>query len=221
MRYLLVGNANVFISSALAARADRVVQINDCVNNRPILAAKTIAVFLINSGKHHERMARLAQSYVERGLFPQATFILPRNPEFYAEKRRELQAAGHPNADAFETTLDLARLPQGVPAQELSYADSADLRARLLAAGMEPHQDASSGMVAYDWIKRRMTPEDKLDVVGFGHAGWRGHPWAVEGRMMAADELATSVFLRDYMPRGLWRRGMDLYGRAEKLLGFV
>lgn len=220
MRILLVGNANVFISAKLAAWADRVVQINDCVNDRPALARKTTQVFLLNTGhKHHERMAALAAGFAARGTFPQASFVLPRNPAFYAEIRRALQAAGHPNEAAFAASLAPDRLPPGVPVVEISYEDSARLRESLLAQGMEPHQDASTGLIAYDWIRRRMEPGDELRVIGFGHEGWRGHPWAIERRIMAADLVETSPLLRRFMPRGLWRRGLILAARLQRLAG--
>ena len=42
----------------------------------------------------------------------------------------------------------------------------------------------STGMIAYDWLLRKLKPEDTLTVEGFTFEGWSGHPWEIESQLI-------------------------------------
>jgi hypothetical protein len=43
---------------------------------------------------------------------------------------------------------------------------------------------AEYGMIAYDWLRRRLQPSDCLFTEGFTFEVWHGHPWAIEKQLI-------------------------------------
>ena len=50
--------------------------------------------------------------------------------------------------------------------------------------GMAPACMPSTGMIAYDWVRRRLEAWDYLFTEGFTFEGWAGHPWAIERQLI-------------------------------------
>ena len=178
MRYLLVGNAPNCADAVVtkAKHADVVVQCNGCAYAEVLPSARANYVFVTNTAPQSGTIRSIEHrltSLRSLPVFTSTSIVLCRNPAAYTLAKFVLRAGFHVGKDSVE----LNRL---WPVRTVSFVSTVRLHVRLLKRGMEICQMPSTGMVAYDWVRRRLRPGDSLLLAGFTHQGWQGHPWHVE-----------------------------------------
>jgi len=180
MHYLLVGNGPTKDLARASSAADSIVQINSCRHAEQMSAEKTQHVFIANMGETVS--APLCQAIKERGaLLGEATIIRGRNPVFYTSKRAYLQTkGGGTSLDDYQLTQSWRMLAKQWPIESVSLLSSVRLEYQMLRLGMPQAAMPSTGMIAYDWLLRKLKPNDHLTVEGFTFEGWAGHPWEIE-----------------------------------------
>ncbi|MCX8504560.1 MAG: hypothetical protein ORN52_11375 [Beijerinckiaceae bacterium] len=180
MNYLLVGNGPTKNLARAADAADSIVQINHCRHAEHLSAEKTQHVFIANMGETVS--APLCQAIKERGaLLGEATIIRGRNPVFYTSKSVYLQTQSlGVSLHDYRLTQSWRMLAKIWPIKSVSLLSSVRLKYQMLRLGMPQASMPSTGMIAYDWLLRKLKPNDRLTVEGFTFEGWPGHPWAIE-----------------------------------------
>jgi hypothetical protein len=181
--YLLVGNGPAPGLAAAVRKADAVVQINDC-RHAQALPPRTRYVFLTNSGPEVSRLVGCLSSY-RREDFPYARIVLARNPAFYTLKQWLLRAMNRHWRD-YELSQAWTQLRPMWPIETVSFLSALRLDRQLRALGMPGGCMPSTGMIAYDWLSRRLDYDDTLAVEGFTFEGWEGHPWNIERQLIRA-----------------------------------
>ena len=174
MHYLLVGNGECANIAELATNADVIVQINTCRHNA-LLPKRTKYVFLINSG---DQMWNVTQQMPQE-IPLCATIILAKNRYLYWIKRRLLKAMGIPGFETFE----MCGKPP-FPVKTISFFEAAGLEYTMRRNGMGFRYHPSTGMVAYNWLRKRLKAGDTLSLAGFTFEGWGGHVWAIERELI-------------------------------------
>lgn len=182
MRYLLVGNAPNCTDAVAkkAEHADAVVQCNNCAYARMLPSVQHNYVFVTNTVRRPGTIRALEHRLTSlRSLpaFASTDIVLCRNPYAYALGRRIFRG----RFDVYRRSSVLSRF---WPVRTVSFASTVRLHMSLLKRGMEIRQVPSTGMVAYDWVRRRLQPGDSLLLVAFTHQGWQGHPWHLEREIM-------------------------------------
>jgi hypothetical protein len=71
---------------------------------------------------------------------------------------------------------------------------------------MPPSFMPSTGMVAYDWLRRRLRTGDSLAVEGFAFQGWEGHPWQIESQLIRPKELPYPWEAEGFFSNGMRER---------------
>ena len=184
MNYLLVGNGPTQNLAYASDASDSIVQINTCRHAAKLPVDKTHHIFISNMGnKVSEPMCAAIEQ--QRALLCHATVMLGRNPSFYASKRAVLQLQDWNDerldyrlTDAWRTLAPRWRV------ERVSFLASVRLEFQLRQLGMRQASMPSSGMIAYDWLLRRLKPGDTITIEGFTFEGWHGHPWAIERNLI-------------------------------------
>jgi len=184
MNYLLIGNGPIKDLARASDAADSIVQMNNCRHASRDIAAKTQHIFITNMGA--KVSGPLCQAIKTHGaLLGNATVVLGRNPLFYSSKRAFLQAQDWMAPfDDYQLTQAWRSLAKDWPVERVSLLSSMRLEYQLRRLGMHHKAMPSTGMIAYDWLLRRLKPEDTLAVEGFTFEGWSGHPWAIESQLI-------------------------------------
>jgi hypothetical protein len=166
MRYLLVGNGAATDISTKARHADAVIQINRCAHREAIAPEKMSHVCVVNVSDPTaiDGVAAMLQGL---SLPDHTKIVFTRNPTFYWLKSF---AAWLYNPDGLRCFLpfkpDVAR-----PGETVSFLAACLLELRMLKAGMPPRNMPSTGMVAFDWLSKKLNPGDSLDIDGFTFEG--------------------------------------------------
>lgn len=182
MRYFLVGNAPNCADAVVtnARHADVIVQCNGCTYAEFLPSAQVNYVFVTNTAPEPGTISAIERrltSLRSLPVFTSTSIVLCRNPHAYRLGKYVLRAGFHIRKESVE----LNRL---WPVRTVSFVSTVRLHMRLLRLGMRMSQMPSTGMVAYDWVRRRLRPTDSLLVAGFAHQGWPGHPWDLEREMI-------------------------------------
>ena len=165
MRYLLI-----------AAHADVIIQCNGCTYAEVLPSVQDNYVFVSNTAPKPEIIGAIEHrltSLRSLPVFTSTSIILCRNPRAYTLGAYLLRGRLNVRTEFFE-------LNRFWPVRAVSFVSTVRLHTSLLKLGMQIRQMPSTGMVAYDWIRRRLRPTDSLLVAGFTHQGWQGHPWHLE-----------------------------------------
>jgi hypothetical protein len=179
MRYLLVGNGAATDIATKAKHADAVIQINRCAHREAIAPEKMSHVCVVNTvdpAAFHDTVAML------RGLnLPAHTkIVFTRNPAFYWLKSF---AAWLYNPDGLRCFLPF-KIDLAWSSETVSFLATCLLEFRMLRAGMPLRNLPSTGMVAFDWLSKKLRPGDSLDIDGFTFEGWDRHSWDVERQLI-------------------------------------
>ena len=180
--YLLIGNATGQTEKVAhaAAQADVIVQINHCHYADVLPKVRACYLFLANTGIHTGAITDHLLSICHMPVFNNTTLLLARNPAFYTIKKYLLQARRLELAKDYVVNEQWEPASRLWPTETISFLSAVMLDLALSRRGMPPSYQPSTGMIAYDWIRRRLRPHDRLAVEGFTFEGWRFHPWAVE-----------------------------------------
>ena len=192
MRFLLVGNGPAGDLARASAEADSIIQINTCRHASQLDAGKTHHVFIVNMGQTVS--AHLCETIHGNGaLLANATIMLTRNPFFYAAKRAFLQARSwHQTFHDYQLTESWKSLVKTWPIERISAFAALRLERKMRRLGMDLESMPSTGMIAYDWLHRRLKPGDTLTVEGFTFEGWKGHPWAIESQLIRSVDAVSN-----------------------------
>ena len=182
MRYLLVGNAPNCADAVVAnaKHADVIVQCNGCAYAELLPSAQANYVFVTNTAPKRGTISSIERHLTSLRSLPVFTstyIVLCRNPTAYTLAKYALRADFHVRKDSVE-------LSRHWPVRIVSFVSTVRLHVRLLNRGMAMGQMPSTGMVAYDWVHRRLRSTDSLRLAGFAHHGWSGHPWDLEREMI-------------------------------------
>jgi hypothetical protein len=190
MRYLLIGNAENCTDAVAeaATRADIIVQINTCRYAELLPRVRANYVFVTNSGSAADTdadkiMDRLL-SLRARPVFHTTRLILARNPAFYTLKKYWLCARRPSPWRAYNIQQQWRALRKIWPMQSVALLPTVRLEREMRMLGMAPACMPSTGMIAYDWVRRRLEAWDYLFTEGFTFEGWAGHPWAIERQLI-------------------------------------
>jgi hypothetical protein len=167
MRYLLVGNGPAKNIRDKARHADAVIQINHCAHRAEIPAEKMSHVFVVNT-TDTASASRVVGMIYSLDLPPQTRFLFSRNPAFYWLKSFAAWLWNPNTVNCFlPIKIDLNR-----PTETVSFFFTCRLEHQMLKAGMPPRNMPSTGMVAYNWLLKRLIAGDSLDIEGFTFEGW-------------------------------------------------
>lgn len=187
MNYLLVGNGPTTNLGAVANKADVIVQINDCKYAAELPTFRKQYIFLTNTGPHVSSLVEKLLS--RREHIPFARVFLARNPLLYTV-RKCLSAADlrgdYRVSQAWKQLLGVWRT------EAVSCWSTFRLERQLETLGMPANLMPSTGMIAYDWISRRLRCGDSLEVMGFTFEGWNRHPWEIERQLIKPKRLRYS-----------------------------
>ena len=185
MKYVLLGNGKIKPSKSFAD-ADCVVQFNHCRHIDRVPPAAQRWVFLSNTGSPMQRNVEILCAMPDHPALQDAVMMQARNPAFYRLKRAWLRLRLSPHWQDFTPSDAGAALAAFWSVKTMNFGASLGLDRLLRARGMAAHMMPSTGMIAFDWVRAQMRPEDLLRIEGFGWQGWEGHPWAIERAMMQA-----------------------------------
>jgi hypothetical protein len=198
MRYLLIGNApdQAEAVSKAAERADIVLQIDHCRYAEILPRVRANYVFLTNAGATAEVWSPIMNrllSLPNASVFQHDTrLILARNPAFYAVKKSLMRARGKPfwrNYSTNQLTEPVARL---WPSETISFYSSLRLEFKLHRLGKRPTLMPSTGLIAYDWLRRRWQDWDYIGVEGFTFVGWDFRPWTSNALRALCSSIARA-----------------------------
>lgn len=187
-RIAIVGNGPVAEGAdRLIDQSDLVIRFNDS-RNVGKAGIRTDVVAVCNTGRPAHAMIDSRHWQESRPVRDCREIWSVRDPEKFAALRPQL-AASHPELDDFcdDRTEDFAAfaVTEGkvhwvIPATVQEAAERA-----LAAYKPGPYIVPSSGLVVVAHILD--APEfsgDEIVLVGFGHKGWKGHPFAAERRLV-------------------------------------
>lgn len=189
MRYWLIGNGDIAQETyaEINAQADCIVQINACRHVEGLDAAKTRYVFITNTGDTSDAVEGLLRH--EKRLVSSIVY-LSRNRFYYNMKKRWLRRiVRYPQWWNFAECGSWRGLRGVWPIRSVGFVESARLDVDMMRRGMTQEKMPSTGLVAYDWIRRRLKPGDGLNVDGFSFVGWEGHAWEIEKRIVMPLQL--------------------------------
>ena len=175
MRYLLVGNGPSTDIANKAKHADAVIQLNGCAHREAIAPEKMSHVCVVNTcdPANIERVVSMLRGLE---LPAQTRIVFTRNHIFYWLKAF---AGWLKLSDGVQYFLPF-KIDLGRAGETVSLLDTCRLEFRMLRAGMPSGNMPSTGMVAYDWLSKKLRPGDSLDIAGFTFEGWNWHPWGLE-----------------------------------------
>jgi hypothetical protein len=178
MRYLLVGNGPSKDVEAKAKHAEAIVQINSCMHAARIPFGKTTHVFLVNTGIN-ACPPTVKELMGKKELLPSITVVRSRNEVFYYLKGKLIGLRSQWHARDYIVNDAWRNLPW--PTEEVSFKSTMKLEYKLLKAGMPVGWVPSTGMIAYHWLRQKLTSGDSLDITGFTFEGvFERHPWEIE-----------------------------------------
>jgi hypothetical protein len=183
---MIVGNGPLADNAADAIdAADLVVRFNDCASAGPG-GHHTDIVAVCNTGRPARWMVSSMDWRTKPAVQAAKEIWSVRDPRKFAALRAPL-ASSHPDlddfcddyTDAFATfAADNGKAHIVIDQSVHGAADAA-----LAAVGAEPYVVPSSGMIVVTQMLWTY-PQGKIVVAGFTHAGWSGHPFAAERRLM-------------------------------------
>mgnify|MGYP002398509764 CR=1 FL=1 len=185
---MIVGNGPVAEGSdRLIDQSDLVIRFNDS-RNAGQAGSRTDVVAVCNTGRPAHAMIDSRRWRESRPVRSCREIWSVRDPEKFAALRPQL-AVSHPELDDFcdDRTEDFAafaaasgKVHRVIPASVQEAAEQA-----LAAHKPAPYIVPSSGMVVLAYVLD--TPEfseDEIVIAGFGHKGWKGHPFLAERRLV-------------------------------------
>jgi len=179
VKYLLLGNGD--IADQPMPEADCVIQFNLC-DHRDLVAPETQRfIFISNSGEPAARTVDFLRANANHPAIAGAMIICARNPGFYRLKQCWLRLTFSKAWRHYRVSPAPGRLPKF---ETLTFPDAVRLERVMRHAGMPRTMMPSTGMIAWDWVHRRMHPGDHLSIAGFTWQGWEGHAWDIERRLM-------------------------------------
>ena len=92
----------------------------------------------------------------------------------------------------YQLTKAWRSLAKHWPVECVTLLSSLRLEYQLRRLGMHHTAMPSTGMIAYDWLLRKLKPDDTLAVEGFTFEGWSGHPWEIESQLILPVGLAET-----------------------------
>jgi hypothetical protein len=206
LRYLLIGNAPNCADAVAKAvpSADIIVQHNTCDYAELLPQVAANYVFITNSGPHARKITRCLLSRQHLPVFATTHLMLARNPVFYTFKKYRLLAQKHPYWQTYKIHWRWNAPGRIWPIETMPFMPTVTLERRMRDLGMEHWRMPSTGMIAYDWLCRRLQPQDCLLVAGFKFDNWRGHPRDVERGLIkpiAGDGLPPGRDAREWWAR--------------------
>lgn len=186
MRYLLIGNALNSADAVVKAApsADIIIQHNTCDYAELLPQVRANYVFVTNSGPHAYKIMNRLLALRQTPVFTTTRLILARNRAFYTLKKHLMRARKHPVWPAYRIHRQWNAVSRIWPMQTMSFGSTVRLEGKLLRLGMARWRMPSTGMIAYDWLRRRLQPSDCLFTEGFTFEVWHGHPWAIEKQLI-------------------------------------
>ena len=180
VRYLLVGNGPAADIATKARHADAVIQTNSCVHREAIPPEKMSHVCVVNTSDPASINGVAAMLRRLEELPAQTCIVFTRNPTFYWLKSF---AAWLYNPDGLRCFLPF-KIDLGRSSETVSFLATCLLEFKMLRAGMPLRNMPSTGMVAFDWLSKKLKPGDSLDIDGFTFQGWDRHSWDVERKLI-------------------------------------
>ena len=195
--YAIVGNAPVAIDyGSDIDTASCVIRCNTCPNFGVNTGRKIDIVAICNWGTPARKVL---QSWAEgNAALRQANRLLlsvdsPAPKSFLKRLRRSFRKSKD------HTTEIIRHIADGRQVARIATAESRALTRRLRELGAEDEAMPSTGLMVINHVLRQCTsPRDTVDLYGFTHSGWRGHPW--EQERMLIDEWVASGRVRRHAP---------------------
>jgi hypothetical protein len=167
--------------------ADLVIRFNGCRNHGGASGTRSDVVAVCNTGQPASAM--LGGGWADLApVRAAATIWAVRNPEAFASRRADILARRPDLADFFDDrTADFAAMAEAAGKAFLLFDAAVQNR---LDAALAPLTDVdyvvpSSGLLVIEHVLGSVAaPEDDVAIAGFGHAGWSGHPFAAERRLI-------------------------------------
>lgn len=160
-----------------------IVQINDCRHVDRVDASLTKYVVMTN-GEFVVAERLMDSLYPLRDRLKAAKVIFARNRVLMYAKKAMLKCMGSVDAGTFvhvPAPEEFARLWN---VEEVSFEMSIELEMKLRRLGMRLGDMPSTGLIAYEWLRHNMAPQDSLQLAGFTFQGWDHHPWAIEKQIV-------------------------------------
>jgi hypothetical protein len=188
LRYLLVGNAPDCSDAVLksAQHAEAIVQLNKCAYAEILPPDRTNYIVITNSGQVSEWLSivdRVA-SVITMPAFRNARVVFARNPLFYTLKKHAIRARGNPMWEFYRINRLQEDRCSNWPLETSSFASTLRLEWKLLRLGMRKSSMPSTGMIAYHWLRERVTNTDAIILEAFTFHGWHIHPWPIEKQLV-------------------------------------
>lgn len=172
MNIFLVGNGPTSDLSKMIDAGDVVIRMNKVPTYGKTTGTKTDILVLVNTGTPGEELLS-AKGVAKNKAFKGARQIrLPCSPARVIQRR----AAYPERAHQLTEFSHLTKLPayNGKIISFVPYQILVDLEAKL------DSPMPSTGMILTEQLVMTRQPGDTIYLVGFGHEGWDGHPWAKE-----------------------------------------
>lgn len=187
MKYLLLGNGEIDDGADFPA-ADCVVQFNLCRHRARVPAQARRYVFISNTGSPTERSVAFILAERDHPALRGAVIVCARNPLFYRLKQAGLRLRRAALWRDFTLSDAPRRLGEAWRVETIGFWNALGLEWRMRREGMPAAHMPSTGMIAFDWARRRMRSGDSLELAGFAWKGWEGHPWEIERRLMEPED---------------------------------
>ncbi|WP_221109006.1 Urease operon accessory protein [Rhizobium lentis] len=194
---MIVGNGEVGEGQAgMIDAADFVIRFNDC-RSYGAGGSRTDAVAVCNTGRPAKAMLGSPEWRVHAGVVGAREIWSVRDPEKFAAMREPL-AVSHPDLDDFcdDYTDAFAAFcaETGKTHVVVGKAVHEAVDSSLSAFAPEPYVVPSSGMIVIAEVMNKFA-EAEVMLAGFGHVGWKWHPFAAE-RQLVDSSIAAGRLTR-------------------------
>jgi hypothetical protein len=183
---MIVGNGEIPEgASDMIDAADLVVRFNEC-GSFGAGGRRTDVVAVCNTGRPARSMLSSSEWRRKQAVRAASEIWSVRDPRKFAALRAPL-AVSHPELDDFcdDYTDKFEAFAEETGKRHLviDQAIHEAVDVALQAHDPPPYVVPSSGLVVIAEVMAAR-PEDDIVIAGFGHAGWDGHPFATEKRLV-------------------------------------
>lgn len=193
---MIVGNGDIDPGFAGAIdAADIVMRFNDC-RSAGNGGTKTDIVTVCNTGRPGKKMAEGLEWKANPQVRAASSIWCVRDPAKFAAMQASIITA-HPELDDFcddytdgfrQFASETGKTLHVIPAATHERLDD-----ELAAYHPAPYVVPSTGLVAIaEFLAHFRQPDDRTQLIGFGHQGWEWHPWEAE-RQWVGDLLRAGL----------------------------
>ena len=171
MNIFLVGNGPTANISHMIDAADLVIRMNKVPTFGRTTGTKTDWLVLVNTGDHGVELITNIEQNPAYSFCSEIVF--PLSEDLLIEERKRL-----PEFPGFNNSSGLVSTHKPVRTVEKSIVDSLDQKLRLTD---QTYIMASTGMIMVEYLLSKFS---HINICGFGHSGWSGHPWMAEQKLI-------------------------------------